>query len=70
MKVFVIIKNIFHKNTFKEALRYLVNILILFNRVFYLKLNYMLKIDPKTCNFKTLKEVLKNFQKHLATMCV
>ena len=34
-------------NSFKEALRYIFNVVILFNTVFYLKLNFKLKIEPK-----------------------
>ena len=42
------------KNTFKVALQYLFNILILLNIVFNHKLNFLLKIDPKKCTFKNL----------------
>ena len=36
------------KKTFKEVLTYLFDIVILFNKLFYLKLHFKLKIDPKT----------------------
>ena len=45
------------KNTFKVALQYLFNVVILLNTVFYLKLCFKLKIDPKNVCvlLKTLK---------------
>ena len=67
----MITKNIYHrkyfelKNTFKEAIRYLSNVVTLFNKVFYLKLNFKLKIDPKMCNFENLEKIC---QKRLATL--
>ena len=54
-------------NTFKEALRYFFNAVILFNTVFYLQLNFKLKIDPKTCNFKNLEEIWKPGESLLKT---
>ena len=39
---------------------YIIN---LFNTVFYFKLNFISKIEPKTCNFKNLEKI---YQKHLA----
>ena len=48
IKLFVIIKITLLKNTFKVALQYLFNVLILFNTVF----NFKLKIDPKMRTFK------------------
>ena len=50
----------FFFNTFKEALRYLFNVVILFNTVFYLKLDFKFKIDPKMYNFRILEEILKS----------
>ena len=44
------------KNTFEVAVQHLFNVVILFNTVFYLKLSFKLKIDPKTCTFKNLEE--------------
>ena len=44
--------------TFKVvASQYLFNIVILVNTVFYLKLNFNLKIDPKTCTFKNMEKI-------------
>ena len=54
------------KNLFKVVLEYLFNVFILFNTVFYLKLNFKLKIDLKMCTFKNLEEILipgENFPK-------
>ena len=48
------------KNTFKEALKYLLDFVIIINTVFYLKLNSKLKIGPKTCNLKTWRKFAKN----------
>ena len=59
-------KKIYVKNTCKEALLYLFNVVILFNQVFYPKLSFKLKVDPKTYNFKNQEEILKtgeNFPK-------
>ena len=57
-KSFELIKSFCHhqkfflfKNTFKEALRYVFNVVILLRTVFKLKLNLKLKIDPKMCNY-------------------
>ena len=53
-------KSFFINNTFKVVLEYLFNVFILFNTVFYLKLNFNLKkIDPKMCTFKNLEKILK-----------
>ena len=52
------------KNTFKISLHYLFS-LILFNTIFYLKLNFMLKIDPKSFTYKNLEEFS---QKPLSTV--
>ena len=53
IKIFVMIKN-FLINTFKVALQYLYNVLILFKTVFYLKFYVKVTIDQsiifKTCN--------------------
>ena len=49
----------FLKNTFKVALQYLFNVFILFNIVFNLKLNFILKIDQKMRTFKNLDEIWK-----------
>ena len=40
---------------FKVPLQYLLNVFILFNTVFYLKLNFKLKIDEKCVVLKTWK---------------
>ena len=58
-------KNFFFKNTFKVAIQYLFIVLLVFNIIFYLKLYFKLKIDPKMCSFNNLEEILKNL---LATM--
>ena len=42
------------KNTFKVTLQNFFNVALLFNTVFYLKLHFKLKIDPKMCTFKNL----------------
>ena len=55
-------KKIF-KNPFKEVLRYIFSIVMLFNTVFYLKLSFKLEIDPKTCNFKKMEDILKTWGK-------
>ena len=47
------IKN-FLINTFKVALQYLYNVVILLKTVLNLKLSFKLKIDPKTCTLKNL----------------
>ena len=57
------------KNTFKEALRYLFNVVILYNTVFYISFGFKLKIDPKTSNFKKLKEIIKTWRKFAKTFC-
>ena len=48
------------KNTFKEALRYLFNVIILLNTFCYLKPNFKLKIDSKRWNFKNWKKFEKS----------
>ena len=53
----------FSLKTFEVALQCLFNVFILFNTVFYFKLNFKLKIDPKMCTFKNLEEILKNWRK-------
>ena len=47
---------IYLKITIEVALTYVSNVFILFNTVFHLKLSFQLKVDPKVCNFKNLKE--------------
>ena len=73
------IQKIYHINTFfchhqifnlfqytlKVALQYLFKVVILFNTVFYLKLNFKLKVDRKTCTFKNLEKIC---QKTVATL--
>ena len=62
LKIFVIINFIF----IKVALQCLFNIFILFNTVSYLNLNFKLKVDPKMCTIKNLREIWKpgkNFEK-------
>ena len=49
---FVTIKNVLLKNTYKVALQYLFNVVIIFYTVFYLKLYFKVKIEPKMCTFK------------------
>ena len=39
--------------------------LLYYLTVFYLKLNFKLKMEPKMCNFKNLKKI---YQKHMATL--
>ena len=63
-KIYHIKKKICHhqkffnfKNIFKGALQYLFNVFLPFNIVYFLKLNFKLKIDPKMCNFKNLEEI-------------
>ena len=60
------------KNTFKEAITYLFNVVILFNTVFYLKLNFKHKIYPKMCYFKTWKKFQKKktFGNPVYSFCV
>ena len=60
---FLTSSNFFIKYTFEIALQYLFNVFILYNTIFYLKLNFKLKIDPKMCTFKSLEEILKNCKK-------
>ena len=48
------------KKMIKKALRYLYNVVILFINVFYLKLNFKLKIDLKYIVLKPLKKISKN----------
>ena len=62
LSIFLLIK------TVKEALRYLFNVIILFDTVFYLKLNFKLKIDPKRHNLKNLEEILKTWGKFAKKM--
>lgn len=45
---------------FKVALKCFLNIDVLINIVFYLKLCFILKIDPKSCIFKNLKTFRKS----------
>ena len=47
------------KNTFKVALQYLFNVVVLFSTVFNLELSFKLKTDPKNVLLKTWK----NFRK-------
>ena len=49
-------KIILLKNTFKVVLQYLFNIFILFMTLFYLKHNFILKRELKTCSFENLVE--------------
>ena len=56
-------KNFLLKNIYKVALQHLFNFFVLFNTIFYLELNFKLKIDPKTCNLKNLEEILKIWRK-------
>ena len=49
----------------KAHLKYLFNAVILFKTAFYLKLNFIQKIDPNTFNFENLEEIS---QKPLATL--
>ena len=53
----------FIKTTFKESSRSLLNVVVLFNIVIYLKLNLKLKIDLRACNLKNLEEILKSLRK-------
>ena len=55
------------KNTFEVALHHPFNFFILFKTVFYLKLNFKLKIDPEIFTFKNLEKI--NL-KHLATLLI
>ena len=52
------------KNLFKVILQYLINVFILFNTIFYIKLKFKLKIDPKMRTFKNLEEILKTWKKN------
>ena len=58
--------------TFKVALQYLFNVVILLNTVINLKLNFRLKIDLKMFIFKDLKRNSENSdetsQKYMATL--
>ena len=56
-------QNYLFLNTLKVTLRYLLNVIILFNNLFYFTLNFKLKIDPKTCTFKNLEEIVKSWKK-------
>ena len=52
------------KNIPKLALKHFFNEFIEFNRVYYLQLNFKLKIDPKLCDFKkNLEEIMKTWKK-------
>ena len=44
---------------FNLALQYLFNVFMLFNTVFYLKLSFKLKIEPKVCNSKNPEVIWK-----------
>ena len=46
----------FIKNTLVVTFQYLFNIFILFNTVFYLELNFKLKIDQKKVLLKTWRK--------------
>ena len=50
------------KNTFKVALQYLFNVIILLNIVFNRKLNFKQKIDPKMRTFKKPGRYLENLK--------
>ena len=58
IKCFCLHLNFILKNTLKEALRFLFNLVILFS-TFFLNLDFKLKIDLKACNFKNLDKILK-----------
>ena len=47
----------------KEVLRYFLDAVVLFNTIFYLKLNFKLKIDLKMYNLENLEEILKTWRK-------
>ena len=56
----------FNKTIFKVALHFLIIVVILFNTFFYPEINFIPKIDSKTCTYKTLKKIIKhgrNFSK-------
>ena len=55
------------KSTFKVALQYFFNVVILFNTIIYLRINFKIKIDPKVCTFKNLEEIS---QKPVATLII
>ena len=59
--------NFFSNNTFKLALQYVFHVVVLFDTVFYLKLNFKLRQTKKrVCTFKNLKKFRKpdrNFSK-------
>ena len=63
-KHFLLSSNIFlYSKTDLKSLPCLFNVVIPFNSVFYLKLNFKLRIDPKTTTFKNLEEILKTWRK-------
>ena len=51
------------KNTFEVPLQYLFKVFILLDTIFYLELNFKIKIDQKICTFKNLEEILKTWRK-------
>ena len=51
------------KNTFKVALQYPFNVLIVFKTVSYFKLILKLKVDPKKCTFKNLEEIRRTWKR-------
>ena len=59
------LKFILVRNILKVTLQYLFYFFIQFNTVSYTIINYKLKIDPKMCTFKNLKEIWKTFTKFL-----
>ena len=66
--IFFEIIKVLLKNTFKVALQYPFDAIILFNTDFYLKPEFKLKIDPKMFTFENLKQNCKKQLAILSTM--
>ena len=58
-------KTFFNKYILEVALQNLFSVSILFNIVYNLLLQFILKIQPKMRTFKNLEEVLKTWKKKL-----
>ena len=63
--LFLSLKFLLLKNTFKVTLQNFFNVFIIFNTVSYVELNLKLKVDPKMYTFKNLKEIWKIWKNNL-----
>lgn len=61
------------KNTFIKALQYLINVVTIYNTVFYIEFKFKPKTDPKVCTLEKFKKPVRNILKtsgHPVKNCV